>query len=201
MPIAILCPPSFKISSSPNMPSYEPIQKALSLIENDESKILGLKFGDDLEIENGMFVDKAALQSAPTITLPPSITPSQTSPKSYIIIALDIDAPYPSLTVLGPILHWIQSDLTVSTSSSETLQTTTTFIANYIPPGKVPGSAPHRYLFLLYEQSGEVDVKKWAPRDGAKLANWSRMRTNLGEWEGRLGLGGGVVGGCWFRSE
>lgn len=109
-----------------------------------------------------------------------------------MVVALDIDAPFPSFGVLGPILHWIQSDLRpVANDSGDTavLQSTAPFVANYIGPAPPPGSAPHRYVFMLYEQPEGFSGDLHAPPNGQKLGNMSRMRYSLDAWEKKIGLG------------
>ncbi|BCR88284.1 uncharacterized protein ACHE_40848S [Aspergillus chevalieri] len=43
---------------------------------------------------------------------------------------------------------------------------TAPFVANYIGPASTPGSAPHRYVFLLYEQPEGFVGEKYAPPGG-----------------------------------
>ena len=116
-----------------------------------------------------------------------------------MIIAVDIDAPFPSFGVLGPILHWIQPGLKCS-QTGELTSSDTPFVANYIGPAPPPGSASHRYVFLLYEQPAEFDATKYAPANGAKLGNWQRMRYDLGAFEKKVGLGP-VLAANYFKSK
>lgn len=126
-------------------------------------------------------------QSPPQLTL---TTPSTGAASThYTIISLDLDAPFPSFPKLGPILHWVQSGLTSSLSSSGALTIDTPFIADYIGPAPPPLSAPHRYAFFLYQ--GEVGndlVTKYAPPGGQHFGNGGRLWASLDEWEGKLGL-------------
>lgn len=101
-------------------------------------------------------------------------------------MTLDIDAPFPSFNVLGPILHWVQPDVK---ASELTLNTEAPFIANYIGPAPPPGSGPHRYVFFLFEQPAGFDARKYAPPGGKNLSNMSRMRYNLDSWVKEVGLG------------
>lgn len=127
------------------------------------------------------------------------------SPTStYMVVSLDIDAPFPSFNVLGPILHWIQPGLqperSESNSNSFTLKTTAPFVANYIGPAPPPGSSPHRYTFFLYEQPDAFDGAKYAPPDGQTLGNMSRMRYDLDAWGKEIGLGS-LVAMNYFNSN
>lgn len=142
---------------------------------------------------------------------PPQLTlPGASRSKSYVVIALDLDAPYPSFDKLGPILHWVQSGLRLEAGASPGTDTGTStapleaaepFIANYIGPAPPPGSAPHRYVFFLYEQPEAFDgVKKFAPKNGQTLRTSSRMWANLEDWEKKLGLGE-VIAVNYFKSN
>lgn len=108
--------------------------------------------------------------------------------KSYLVIGLDLDAPFPSFAVLGPILHWVQSGFTASPGSN-TLTTTAPFISDYIGPAPPPRSSPHRYSFFLYEEPVGLDPKAHAPLNGAKMGVKGRMFTSLDNWEKTLKLG------------
>ena len=119
--------------------------------------------------------------------------------KTYMVVALDIDAPFASFDILGPILHWIQPGLR-STTGSLALRATEPFVANYIGPAPPPGSGPHRYVFFLYEQPVGFEGKKYAPPNGGNLSNLHRMRYGLDAWEKetRLGL---VLAVNYFKSN
>lgn len=132
-------------------------------------------------------------QSPPELAFP-GLDPS----KTYMVVALDIDAPFPTVNFLGPILHWIQPGLRLSTESPS-LQATEPFVANYIGPAPPPGP-PHRYVFFLYEQPAGFDGAKYAPAGGKNLSNWNRMRYSLDDWKKKAGLGE-VLGVNYFKSN
>jgi phosphatidylethanolamine-binding protein (PEBP) family uncharacterized protein len=122
------------------------------------------------------------------------------STTKYIVIALDIDAPFQSLPILGPILHWIQPGFITSSAAEEDggnnsnnnnnkLSTSEPFVANYIGPAPPPGSGPHRYCFFVYEQPAGFDVAKHAPANGAKVGNGARMWASLDDKVKEFGLG------------
>lgn len=120
-----------------------------------------------------------------------------------MVISLDIDAPFPSFGILGPILHWIQPGFQAvsdeGTSGTFKLKSTAPFVADYIGPAPPPGSSPHRYIFFLYEEPSGFDVEKYSPPNGGSLSNWYRMRYDLDAWEREIGLGG-VLGVNYFTS-
>ncbi|KAE8391454.1 phosphatidylethanolamine-binding protein [Aspergillus alliaceus] len=174
------------------MPENRTVKTALSHIDQDPSKVLGLTVGPHTNIKPGQYIPKADAQS------PPGLTFNAPSPSTtYMVIGLDIDAPFPSFGVLGPILHWIQPGLKANNSE---LEITKPFVANYIGPAPPPGSSSHRYVFLLYEQPEGFDGAKYAPANGQNLSNWHRMRYDLDAWAKEIGLGE-VVAGNYFRSN
>jgi phosphatidylethanolamine-binding protein len=112
------------------------------------------------------------------------------------VINVDLDGPFPSFAFASPILHWIQSGLQPQPaeggdggSAAKLLAHDTPWIVDYAPPGPPPGSAPHRYVFLLYAQPGGFDVKAWAPEAGKKVGAFGRIRYDLGAFERKVGLG------------
>ena len=104
-----------------------------------------------------------------------------------MIVGMDIDAPFPGFGVLGPILHWIQSD--VKATSEGVLEYEAPFVANYIGPAPPPMSSPHRYTFFLYEQPADFDLTAHAPAGGKKLGNYNRMWYDLDAWAEKIKLG------------
>ena len=143
-------------------------------------------------------------QSPPELSFNNVVVPSPSGGTYYyLIVGLDIDAPYPSFGPLGPILHWIQPGLKpvpkeeapsgdggqVMQQQQQLLKAEEPFVANYIGPAPPPGSAPHRYVFFLFEQPAGFDGKKYAPSDGKTLSNWHRMRYDLDAWRKEINLG------------
>jgi phosphatidylethanolamine-binding protein (PEBP) family uncharacterized protein len=114
-----------------------------------------------------------------------SLSPDRT----YLVICIDLDAPFISFSFLAPILHWLQSGLKASQDGSGTLQSSEPPISNYRGPGPPPGAAPHRYVFLLYEQPDDFNATKYAPAGGKEMGMGPRTRWNLDAWvkEAKLG--------------
>jgi phosphatidylethanolamine-binding protein (PEBP) family uncharacterized protein len=176
------------------MPANTSVKRHLALIESDPSKILGLKVGKH-SVTPGLYIPKAGTYVPTWRCRADKIPEAQAIPElsinapsfsgAYMVVHLDIDAPFPSLPVLGPILHWIQPGLKPSPgeNGSSTLQTTDPFVTDYIGPAPPPGSGPHRYVFFLYEQPADFDGLKYAPPGGRKLSNLSRMWYSLDDWE------------------
>lgn len=105
-----------------------------------------------------------------------------------------------SLPLLSPILHWIQPGLKLGTGGAKTLTSEVPFVSDYIGPGPPPGSGPHRYVFMLYEQPEGFAGTKFAPAGGAKMGRWPRMRYDLDAFEKQAGLGS-VLAANYFLSN
>jgi phosphatidylethanolamine-binding protein (PEBP) family uncharacterized protein len=124
---------------------------------------------------------------------------------TYLVINLDLDAPFPSFPFMAPINHWIQSGLVPQPASGDgaapkLVAHDTPWIFDWAPPGPPPGSAPHRYLFLLYAQPEGFDVKEHAAADGKKVGMWGRPRYDLAAFEKKVGLGP-VLAANYFNSN
>ncbi|KAI8956639.1 putative protease inhibitor [Daldinia sp. FL1419] len=180
------------------MPVNNSVKTAMSLIEKDKSKVLGLSVGKHTNVEPGLYIPKADAQSEPEIRFA-----SASPEKAYILINLDLDAPFPSFSVLGPVAHWIQSDLKptpAADGNGYVLKSTAPFIMNYVGPAPKLFSGPHRYVFFLYEQPEDFDVKKHAPAGGKPVGIPPRALFDLDAWEKKLKLGP-VVAVNYFNSN
>lgn len=114
----------------------------------------------------------------------PAAAPSAT----YMVICLDLDAPFPSFNPLSPILHWLQPGLKLS-GTEGALECGEPWVVNYAPPGPPPISSPHRYVYFLYEQPAGFDGSQHAPPDGQLVGIGPRVRWSLDEWEEKIKLG------------
>lgn len=182
------------------MPSEKQVEAAFKLIENDKSKVLGLTIGSNENVQPGTWLSREGKSwsshnwlSNPT----DKFTVTQQAPKlffagakptsTYVVVSLDIDAPFLAFNFLGPILHWIQSEIKLADETA--LQYDAPFITNYLGPAPPPVGGPHRYLFFLYEQPQGFDLKAHAPADGKNVGNMSRMRYDLDVWAEEAKLG------------
>ena len=141
-----------------------------------------------------------------------SIPDSHSSPQltcklpagTYLVIAIDPDAPLPSLPVLGPILHWIQPGLSSERPDDPTspLISKAPFVANYIGASPPPIGGPHKYLFMLHEQPADFDGSKFAPPGGQDLGKLARMlyTSKLEKFEKDTKLGP-IIAANYFTSN
>ncbi|KAK4194346.1 phosphatidylethanolamine-binding protein, partial [Triangularia verruculosa] len=141
----------------------------------------------------------------------------------FLITTLDIDPPFPSFPVLGPVLHGMQADLALSTSymGDDNVEAEKQFIplehdarlnlgeddegevARYMGPAPPGWSEPHRYVCLMWQQPEGVTGDRireemgWGRNTDGKIGAWERVRFDQGGFEEKFGLGE-VVAGNYF---
>lgn len=142
----------------------------------------------------GIKVPKLAAKDTPSLSVASSLVKPHDGDK-YIVICLDLDAPFLSFSVLSPVAHWIQTDLVAAQTNSEDgftkLETDVRCIMPYIGPGPPPPSAPHRYVFMLWEQPAAIsaDSVSEALSLPAEPGLTARIRWDQSSVETKLGLG------------
>lgn len=205
------------------MPSIPTIDNALAAIKTDESKILGLTIGEH-KVTPGLHIPKARscsqshfkkkqpkqffqigswflANTTPEARSNPEISfPGGAPDTTYLCICLDTDAPFVSLPFLSPILHWLQTDLVITTPSAGLLTSTTTPLCTYAPPGPPPISGPHRYIFLLFKQPEGFDAEKFKSKTAPEVPVKERMWYDFGGFEKGAGVGE-VVAVNYFTSN
>lgn len=170
------------------------VKDTIAAVHSGSIPALGVTFPNDKPISKpGVYLPRAEAAEKPIISYS---TPSSTG--KYLVVCIDLDAPFPSFAFLGPIIHWIQHDLVASSSGELTAEGGTKAITDYAGPHPPPISSPHRYVFLLYEQPTEFDRNKLGLPENFGLRD--RMKWNQAEFEKKAGLGK-VVAGNWFKSK
>jgi len=160
--------------------------------------LLQITFDSETVKEPGQFLSRSAATPTPKVAY-------KATSGTYLLLNVDLDAPFKSLPFLGPILHWLEPSLTLSSSPQEEGFATLTKDEGsklssvfWAPPGPPPGAAPHRYVFLLYEQPDGFDPAKLGFGEG--IGRRARMRFDLNGFEEKAGLGKAVAGN-WFESN
>ncbi|KZV62106.1 PEBP-like protein [Peniophora sp. CONT] len=114
---------------------------------------------------------------------------------TFVLFALDPDAPTPQNTSLANFVHWVQPNLKVSgpVSTFAPLVNSTPALFEYISPGPPPTSDAHRYTFVLFEQPEGFEA--------AAIANIPADRTafDLDAFATAVGLQAPVAG-TFFRT-
>ncbi|KAF2440780.1 hypothetical protein P171DRAFT_108202 [Karstenula rhodostoma CBS 690.94] len=171
--------------------------------------------------------DKPSTSQQPTFSLAQSCLRTHVPGAKYMAVSLDLDAPSPSLPLASPILHYLHTDLTAATASPfaspspvyKTDTATDTWVqltassvtaggkgtlekplTSWLAPAPPGFSAPHRYVFLVWEQpekmSGEqVRAKLGLGKGEAGL--WRKSRFDIEGFVRKLKLGK-IVAGTWM---
>ncbi|KAK3324394.1 phosphatidylethanolamine-binding protein [Cercophora scortea] len=145
-----------------------------------------------------------------------SDAPTQHVPK-YLVVGLDLDAPFPSFPVMGPFVHGVQADLSLATDKLHPnddfidlepppegpASVESSPVVGYMGPAPPGPSSPHRYMFMLWEQPArltrdaiceKLGISAEAEGDVGLVA---RARWDQEAFEQKLGLGR-VVAGNYF---
>ena len=176
---------------------------------------------------------KADANKPPTFALSHSCLRTHVPGARYIAVALDLDAPSPSFPVASPILHYLHTDLRAvispfaqpssrPSSMYKTDTATNTWVnlepstiasggkgtlekplASWLAPAPPGVSAPHRYVFLVWEQpekmSGE-QVRERLSMSKSEGGLWSKSRWDVEGFVNKLKLGD-IVAGTWMCVE
>jgi len=170
------------------------VRNTIAAVDSGSIPTVGATFPNDKPVSKpGVRLPRADAASTPTLHYS---APSSTG--KYIAACIDLDAPFPAFAVLGPILHWLQTDLVPTASGQLEVSNDVPAVLKYHGPGPPPLSPPHRYVFLLYEQPEGFERSKVGLPEVVGIRDV--MRWNHEQFEKRTGLGK-VVAGNYFVSN
>jgi len=112
---------------------------------------------------------------------------------TYVLAMVDPDAPTPQNTSLAEVRHLIAGDLKVDTSTGRLVNSSVP-ISSYISPGPPPGSRPHRYTILLFQQSDSFDTTAPTLFNSSVVTGF-----NVSSFAQTLSLGNPVAGVFFFE--
>ncbi|KAF2192565.1 PEBP-like protein, partial [Zopfia rhizophila CBS 207.26] len=141
----------------------------------------------------GSTLSREASKPPPTLSISFTVVKSKTA--TYIALCLDLDAPFPSVAILSPILHGIQADLTPQgePDAEDWIKLTPGAkpTASYLPPNPPKFSGAHRYVFLIWEQPEGLTKDKIKSDLGLpdEVGLGARIRWDEDSCEKKLGLG------------
>jgi len=185
----------------------QPLSVERTISDSKTAITLRIHFPETLVLEPASNVAATAAAPPPTLSLSAyAIEKSATkSGAKYLVISLDLDAPFPSFPILSPILHGIQADLvagTVDENGFAPLEGPPNWqVMPYIGPGPPKLSAPHHYVFMVFEQPEGTDAAKIRSAlglEGRGTGLMPRMRWDQEAFERKLGLGDVVAGNFFF---
>ncbi|KAI0454570.1 PEBP-like protein [Xylaria acuta] len=178
------------------------IQKALAAAKS--ATTLRLHFPEATVTAAGTNLSIPHATPTPTLSIAASALKSEPGTK-YVAVSIDLDAPFPSFSILGPILHGLLIDLVPGTPDSDgfaPLEGPKDWLAPYLPPGPPKPSSAHRYVFLVFEQPKALDAAKIRSLLGLaeEVKLTSRLWWNEETFEKKLELGDVLAGNYWLTS-
>ncbi|KDR67628.1 hypothetical protein GALMADRAFT_79639 [Galerina marginata CBS 339.88] len=107
----------------------------------------------------------------------------------FVVAAVDLDAPTPQNPTSAQIRHFLGGNFFLNTPRDPLLLTNTTpAVSGFRQPTPPAGSDPHRYVFLLFEQSKAFATQTLVtPTTSVALFN-------ISQFAGAVGLGQPIAG-------
>ncbi|KAF1975444.1 hypothetical protein BU23DRAFT_529928 [Bimuria novae-zelandiae CBS 107.79] len=172
---------------------------------NASSPDLLITFPSGLKIHApGTPAHKPSTTQTPTFSLRTACLRTHVPGARYMVVALDIDAPSPSLPLAAPVLHYLHTDLTAvapPTNNGGAKGTLVAPLTSWQAPAPSTGfsSAPHRYVFLVWEQPVKLCGEQVREKLGIKGEGgvWRKTKWDVEGVVRKLGLGD-VVAGTWM---
>ncbi|KAH8800629.1 phosphatidylethanolamine-binding protein [Xylogone sp. PMI_703] len=168
--------------------------------QRNSSKNLEIMYNEAHHIEvPGSILSKTTTKSEPKLATKSALN------GRYIVVMLDPDAPSPRVPVLGPVLHWIQTDLCSESASFELngghffplTPENTPAVVPYLAPQPPPVATPHRYMFLLYAQPEAFSARRLMEEGTISISTVGRLRFKLSKFEETAKLGP-VIAASYF---
>ncbi|KAH8806117.1 phosphatidylethanolamine-binding protein [Xylogone sp. PMI_703] len=110
---------------------------------------LSLTFGSKAVSQPGEQLGTSDVQAAPTVDS------NTTLSGTYLLLMINPDAPLPPENSLPEFVHWIQPDITQSSSNGVLILSQPAF-RDWQPPAPPSGGAPSRFIVMLFEQSSKT---------------------------------------------
>lgn len=134
-----------------NMQQAGLIPGLLSQDEVDLEATLDVSFGSNM-ISIGQEIAATETQSAPTVTVHPlSGTDDFESSQLYTVMLVDADVAGTDNQVANQTFHWLANGVSVGADGALDFGIASTAI-DYVGPGPLEGTGPHRYVLLMVEQ-------------------------------------------------
>ncbi|XP_044742008.1 protein D2-like [Chrysoperla carnea] len=148
-------------------------------IDIPPNKFMEIIYPDDAAIELGNFL-------APTQTLKVPLVKFNGEPnKYYLLVMTDPDCPSRAQPTLREMVHWLVGNIPAdNVFSGETL-------VEYLPAAPPENSGIRRYIFLIYEQPGQIEF------DEPRITNNSlsgRLNFSIRNFANKYGFGEPIFG-------
>jgi len=182
------------------------VKYTFSQLAQKGKETLRIHFPSSTITEAGTYIARDVTKDTPYITVLSSLVKQDAK---YILVQIDLDAPFASAPFLAPICHGINTDLVVSgevdAAGFVKLESSVPAVVPHGPAGPPPLAAPHRYVFMLWQQterSGEDQIRAaLALEKGKEVAISSRMRFDEEGFEKNMNLSAEPLAGNYFTSN
>ncbi|KAJ4313410.1 hypothetical protein N0V84_009439 [Fusarium piperis] len=132
---------------------------AASLIPEDFKPTTKLDVAfDGTAVKLGNLFRASKCRLAPSIRF--SNEPDSPSDATYMLLLVDPDAPTPDDPKFAFWRHWVLPGLRPLSGDEGLVAQVQPALTEYLGPGPKDDSKPHRYLFLLFRQPTNLDLKK-----------------------------------------
>ncbi len=169
------------------------VKLVLSELANDGTARLRIHFPEKTIAEPGKNATIDETKATPTLSVSADVLKSASG--KYIAVSIDLDAPFPSFSVLGPILHWLDADVTAGAVDADgwapLVSAAEPAVVFYAGPGPPKPSAAHRYVFMVWEQPEGVSSETIRSTLGLakEVGLTARMRWDQEAFEKKFALG------------
>jgi len=156
------------------------------VIDNPPKELLKLKYGGSIEVTPGMVLRPTQVQSPPTAEW------KAEAGSFYTLIMNDPDAPSRKDPKFGEWHHWLVVNVPGGKLSEGQV------MSEYVGSGPPKGTGLHRYVLLVYKQSGKQDfagLHKLTNRSGDHRPKWK-----VREFVNKYKLGD-LVAGNFYQAE
>ncbi|CAH0558879.1 unnamed protein product [Brassicogethes aeneus] len=160
------------------------IKGILDVIDTEPPSLLLVTYEGNLTVNNGNELTPTQVKNEPNVTW-------EAKPdKYYLLIMVDPDPPAPFPLVN----HWMIGNIPGNDYHSSMADV----IVEYRGSGPPKGTGIHRYIFLVYEQSGKLSFEN--EKRSTKLSRENRVKFSLKDLVQRHKLGD-PISGNYYRAQ
>ncbi|KAF9558729.1 PEBP-like protein [Agrocybe pediades] len=139
--------------------------------------------GRPITLHAGIHLPRNATAGPPTFSV---VGPAGNGP--FVVAAVDLDAPTPQTRTSAQIRHFLGGNFVREVRDPLLLANNTPAVTEFHQPTPPAGSDPHRYVFLLFEQSKAFNAQTLVtPATSIALFN-------ISQFAGAVGLGQPIGG-------
>ncbi|XP_018790299.1 PREDICTED: phosphatidylethanolamine-binding protein homolog F40A3.3-like [Bactrocera latifrons] len=151
------------------------------IIDNKPKGLLQVTYPSGVEVELGKELTPTQVKDQPTVRW------EAEDNALYTLFMVDPDAPSRAEPIYREILHW----LVINIPGNKVAEGQT--VAEYRGSGPPEGSGLHRYVFLVFKQSGKIESTKFIP----KTSREGRIKVTTRDSIAKHNLGDPIAGNLY----